>query len=75
MSGSRPQESKCTLIRLPVILDPNYKTDDWHATLVENQEKVTKLSIVPAADASIGYYQVGYFDLKVSCYYRDIYNV
>ncbi|ELT93168.1 hypothetical protein CAPTEDRAFT_156823 [Capitella teleta] len=57
--GDRPQESKGTIIRLPVKQDATLTNDDWSA-VIESRDKDSsvKVKVISAADAIIGRYRV-----------------
>ena len=57
-SGARPQESKGTIVRMPVF--PSGSTSDlaWSSKVVEVKDKTLKLEVTPDTDCNIGKYEI-----------------
>ena len=57
LSGHRPQESKGTVVRLPVNEGVDKTNpDQWAATLTAQEGKSITVSVRPSADAVVGKY-------------------
>lgn len=59
MTGARPQESKGTLVRLPVDLETGKgSSEDWSVKVTEVKEKTLTLTVTSEPDAMIGKYEL-----------------
>ncbi|XP_052817251.1 protein-glutamine gamma-glutamyltransferase K-like [Mya arenaria] len=72
--GSRPQESKGTLIRLPLNLNGDASTaDNWNVKVKDVDKKVLTLTVCSEADSMIGKYEL-MFETKVKGSENDFAN-
>ena len=56
--GERPQESKGTLLRIPVTTEESKNPNAWHAQLVQHDYAVLSIAVTPSAEAIVGKYQL-----------------
>ncbi|KAH3778779.1 protein-glutamine gamma-glutamyltransferase 4-like isoform X2 [Dreissena polymorpha] len=72
--GSRPQESKGTIIRLPINLDGSPSTtDNWQVTMTDLGGNVMTLCVTSEADSMIGKYEL-LFETKLRDSEKDFAN-
>jgi len=57
LSGYRPQESKGSIIRVPVSQTKGYAYGAWSVKIAQDNREDMRLQVTPPADAVVGRYQ------------------